>query len=72
MQAKEFIAKAVKLFIEMQSLDESIKELKDQAKESELDVTVLTSVAKAVASGKVDKLLEKSEATLEAIELARS
>jgi hypothetical protein len=72
MQAKEFISKSVNLLIQIDSLTEEIKALKDEAKESELDVPALFSAARAVASNKVDALKEKSEAVLEAIEVARS
>lgn len=72
MQPKEFISKAVKLLIEIDSIDEQLKELKQEAKGSDLDVTTLTAVAKAIAFNKTDELASKSEAILEAIELSRS
>lgn len=72
MQAKEFINQAVKILTQVDSLNEELKYLKDDAKESGLDVASLVAVAKAVVSNKIDELLEKSEKTLEAIEIARS
>ena len=72
MDAKQFIAAAVKILVEIDYLTEQLKELKDSGKSSELDVTTLTTVAKAIASNKVDSLKEKSEKTIDAIELARS
>ena len=72
MDAKQFIAAAVKILVEIDSLTEQLKELKDSGKSSELDVTTLTTVAKAIASNKVDSLKEKAEKTIDAIELARS
>lgn len=72
MQSKEFIAKAVKVLTEIDSLNEVLKDLKADAKESELDVPALTAAAKAIVSGKCDELIEKSEAIIEAINLARS
>lgn len=72
MDAKQFIAAAVKILVEIDSLTEQLFELKDSGKSSELDVTTLTTVAKAIASNKIDSLLEKSEKTIDAIELARS
>lgn len=72
MQAKEAIAKFVKILTEIDSLNEDLKSIKDEAKESGLNVAVLTAVAKAIVGNKVDELKEKSNETLDAIELARS
>jgi len=72
MQAKEAISKMVKILTEIDSLNEGLKEVKDEAKESGLNVAVLAAVAKAIVSNKVDELKTKSDETLEAIELARS
>jgi len=72
MQAKEAISKMVKILTEIDSLNEGLKEIKDEAKESGLNVAVLAAVAKAIVSNKVDELLVKSNETLEAIEVARS
>ena len=72
LNAKEFVAQAVKLIVEMDSLNEVLKQLKADAKEAGLDVPALSAVAKAIAFAKVDELKEKSEALLEAIEEYRS
>lgn len=72
MQAKEAIAKFVKILTEIDSLNEDLKSIKDEAKESGLNVAVLTAVSKAIVSNKVDDLKVKSNETLDAIELARS
>ena len=72
MQSKEFISQAVKVLIEIESQNEILKELKDNAKEQGLDVSSLIAVAKAVANNKVDQLISKSETTLEIIEQYRS
>jgi hypothetical protein len=72
MQPKEFINQAVKILTQVDSLNEELKYLKDDAKESGLDVASLVAVAKAVVANKVDDLFSKSEKTLEAIEIARS
>ncbi len=71
MNQKEAIAKLVSLFTEEESLKEQIAEVKSEIKESGMNATVLASVAKAIVANKVDELLEKSESTLEAIEVAR-
>lgn len=72
MQAKQAIAKFVKILTEIESLNEDLKSIKDEVKESGLNVAVLTAVAKAVVNNKVDELKEKSNETLDAIELSRS
>ena len=72
MLAKEAIAKFVKILTEIDSLNEDLKSIKDEAKESGLNVAVLTAVSKAIVGNKVDELKEKSNETLDAIELARS
>jgi len=72
MQAKEFITSAVKILTEIDSLNEQLKELKSEAKESELDVPALTAAAKAIVAAKCDEVIEKSEAIIDAINLARS
>ena len=72
MQAKEVIAKLSKLYTQQQSLDEDIKSVKEEAKESGLDAAVLAKVAKAVVYNKVDDLKEVSELILDTIEVARS
>ena len=72
MQAKEAIAKFVKILTEIDSLNEDLKSIKDEVKESGLNVAVLTAVAKAIVNNKVDDLKEKSNETLDAIELSRS
>lgn len=72
MNAKEAIGKMVKILTEIDSLNESLKEIKDEAKASELNVAVLSAVAKAIVGNKVDELKTKSNDVLDAIEVARS
>lgn len=72
MQSKEFIASAVNILSQIDALNEELKELKSTAKESELDVASLVAAAKAIVSNKCDELIEKSEAIIEAVNLARS
>jgi uncharacterized protein (UPF0335 family) len=69
---KELISKMVRVLMEMQSLDEVLKEIKDEAKEAGLNPSVLVAVAKAIANSKVDDLQEKSQELLDTIELTRS
>lgn len=72
MNQKEAIAKLVRIYTEEQSLAEEAKEVKDEAKESGLDPSILSAVAKAIVKGKVDDLKEKSDEILKAIEVSRS
>ena len=72
MSIKENISKLVRLFTEQQSLDEQIKEVKEQIKASGQNPAVAASVAKHIVSGKVSELQEKAEATVELIEVSRS
>lgn len=72
MQAKEAIAKMVKVLTQIDSLNEDLKSIKDEAKESQLNVAILSAVAKSIVSNKVEELKDKSTETLEMIELARS
>jgi uncharacterized protein (UPF0335 family) len=72
MNKKEAIAKLVRLYTEEQSLSESIKEIKDEAKESGLNPAILSAVAKAIVNNKVDDLKQKSDEIIETIELSRS
>lgn len=72
MNRKEAIAKLVKQYIQIQSIEEEIKEIKSEIKAAGLNPSILSNVAKAFASGKVDELKEKSEEVLDTIEEGRS
>jgi hypothetical protein len=72
MSIKNQIDALVKLFTAQQSLDEQIKEVKEQIKASGQNPAVAASVAKHIVSGKVSELQEKAEATVELIEVSRS
>lgn len=72
MNQKEAIAKLVRIYTEEQSLAEEAKEIKDEAKESGLNVTAIVTVAKAIVANKVDDLITKTESILETINISRS
>lgn len=72
MEKREAIAKLVKLYTEEQSLAEEIKGIKDEAKESGLNPSILSAVAKAIVNNKVDELKAKSDEIIETIDVARS
>jgi uncharacterized protein (UPF0335 family) len=70
MTEKDAIEKFVKLFMEEESLKEQIKEVADEAKGEGFAVASLKAVAKAIATSKVDELIEKSESVLRLAELS--
>ena len=72
MQAKEAIAKMVKVMTQIDSLNEDLKSIKDEAKDSGLAVAIIAAVAKSIVGNKVDELKDKSNETLEMIAVARS
>ena len=72
MSQKEIIAKLVRQYIQIQSIEEEISEIKTQAKVSGLNASILTQVAKAIANNKVESLKEKSEEVLDAIQESRN
>lgn len=71
MNRKEAVAKLMKQYIQIQSIEEEIKDIKADIKVAGLNPSILANVAKAMASGKADELKEKSEEVLETIEEAR-
>ena len=72
MNQKEAIAALVRVYTQEQSLAEEAKEIKDAAKESGLDASIVSAVAKAIVKNKVDELKEKSDEILKAIQESRS
>lgn len=72
MNQKDAIAKLVRFYTQEQSLAEEIKEVKDEAKESGLDPTIISAVAKAIVKDKVDDLRVKSDEIIKAIAVSRS
>jgi len=72
MQAKEAIAKMVKVMTQIDSLNEDLKGIKDEAKEAGLAVAIIAAVAKSIVGNKVEELKDKSNETLEMIAVARS
>lgn len=71
MNVKEGIAKLSKLFMQQQSLDEEVKEVKEAIKESGGNAAIAATVAKAIVANKVSDLSEKAETTEQYIELSR-
>lgn len=71
MNRKEAIAKLVKQYIQIQSIEEEIRDIKSEIKSAGLNPSIISNVAKAFASGKAEELKEKSEEVLETISDAR-
>ena len=72
MSQKEIIAKLVRQYIQIQSIEEEVKEIKAEAKTLGINPSIVSQVAKAIANNKVDELKQKSEETMELIEESRS
>lgn len=68
MSKREVVNRMVNLLTQIESLNDTLKEVKDQAKEEGLNAAILVAVAKAMVTGKVDDLKNKSEETIEIIE----
>lgn len=72
MQVREAVNKMVNILVQIESLNEDLKQVKEDAKEAGLNAPVLIAVAKATVAGKVEELADKSESTLKVIEASRS
>jgi uncharacterized protein (UPF0335 family) len=69
MTAEQLFEKFVVIFNEIETLDLDVKELTEQAKEDGIeDITLIKSVARAKAQGKVSAEEEKLKKKLEKIE----
>lgn len=68
---KNFIAELVKLYMQTQSLSEQEKSIKDEIKSSGGNPAVVSAVAKAIVNDKITELKERSEVTLNLIDLSR-
>ena len=65
---KAFINQAINILIEIDALNQQLKDLKDAGKEQGFDVPFLVNIAKAEVQGKLDELLEKTVKQEQAIE----
>ena len=64
MTNKELFDKLVPIFREILVLEDDIKTLRDDAKESELDFPAIAALAKAQARRKFSSVVEKAEYTI--------
>lgn len=65
---KKFVEEMVYLTHEIDAINESLKDLKGQAKEMGYNPAWLLAVAKAIAAGKDQELEEKSKGMLEVLD----
>lgn len=72
MEIKDKFNELVKLYTEQQSVEEQVKELKEELKEAGHNAAIIASVAKAYAANKTDALQEKSQEVLDIINVVRS
>ena len=68
---KDIVSRLVRLYSEQDSLNEQIKEVKDEAKAIGYKQGLLARVAKAMANAKASELLAQSEEIQEIIEEVR-
>lgn len=68
---KPYIAEMVKLYMQAESLSDQEKDIKVRIKESGGNPAIVSAVAKAIVSNKVEELKIKSETVIDLIELSR-
>ena len=68
----EYVQLMKREFCEVESIMESVSELKAQAKEAGYDATLLAKIAKSMAENKVDEVLEKNEIFATLVEEVRN
>lgn len=68
---EEFVKLMQREFTEIESIMENVKELKEQAKASGYDATMLAKLAKAMSESKTDEVIEKSQAFIDLAEEVR-
>ena len=59
-------------FTEIDSINENLKELKDEAKAAGHDAAMLARLAKAMAEGKTDEVIDKSQAFIDLADAVRN
>lgn len=67
----EFVESMQRIFTEIDSLNEELKDLKSTAKDKGFNPTLLAKVAKARSCMKTDELRDNSEATVKLIDEVR-
>jgi alkanesulfonate monooxygenase SsuD/methylene tetrahydromethanopterin reductase-like flavin-dependent oxidoreductase (luciferase family) len=69
---KNFIAELVTLYMQVESLSEQEKDIKERVKAAGGNPAIVAAVAKAVVKDKVDELIEKSKLTTQLCQVYRA
>lgn len=65
---KELLDALVPIFVEIDTLENEAKEFKEAADEAGLDYSAVVALAKAKVKGKIGRIEEKAQSTLDLIE----
>ena len=68
----EYVEMLKREFYQIESIMETVGEIKAEMKEAGLDATLLTKVAKALAESRADEVIEKNELFADTVEEIRS
>ena len=68
----EYVEMLKREFYQIESIMETVGEIKAEMKEAGLDATLLTKVAKALAESRADEVIEKNEIFADTVEEVRS
>ena len=68
----EYVEMLKREFYQIESIMETVGEIKVEMKEAGLDATLLTKVAKALAESRADEVIEKNEIFADTVEEIRS
>ena len=64
----QYVKEMVGWLVQIESLNEKLKEVKSEAKEAGFNPVILATVAKAIASSNTDELTDKSQSIIDLIE----
>ena len=67
----EYVEMLKREFYQIESIMETVGEIKAEMKEAGLDATLLTKVAKALAESRADEVIEKNEIFADTVEEVR-
>ena len=68
----EYVEMLKREFYQIESIMETVGEIKAEMKEAGLDAALLTKVAKALAESRADEVIEKNEIFADTVEEIRS
>ena len=68
----EYVEMLKREFYQIESIMETVGEIKAEMKEAGFDATLLTKVAKALAESRADEVIEKNEIFADTVEEIRS